>query len=195
MQNNIQSLLNSVFIWLVKAKLLYEVLSLRSNDELTVKLRNALKASLLEKSDREEKDEIRGIEIKRSELIASNKVVEITDYGAGSKSSAGNTGDESKVIRSISEVCRSASKEYFWALTLFRLAREFKPETCLELGTCLGVSSYYLGAALKLNGSGKVFTIEGVEEYSNIARLGAKELGLDNIEFITGRFGDSAALI
>src|SRR5215204_1409803 len=43
---------------------------------------------------------------------------------------------------------------------LFRLVREFAPTSCLELGTCIGVSAAFQAAALELNGAGHLLTLE-----------------------------------
>jgi predicted O-methyltransferase YrrM len=88
----------------------------------------------------------------------------------------------------IGEISRRASKSYFWSQILFQLVRHFKPVNCLELGTCLGISSAYQGAALNLNQRGQLITIEGSEALACIAKRELSTLGLDNVVVVAGKF-------
>jgi predicted O-methyltransferase YrrM len=47
-------------------------------------------------------------------------------------------------------------------MVLYKLVKNFKPLMWLELGTCLGFSSSYLAAVLKINNDGKVISMEGL---------------------------------
>ena len=78
-----------------------------------------------------------------------------------------------------------------WAMVLFLLIRAFKPRTCLELGTCIGVSALFQAAALRLNGAGRLVTLEGSAFRARIARENFARLGLDQIELVTGQFEDT----
>jgi predicted O-methyltransferase YrrM len=55
-----------------------------------------------------------------------------------------------------------SSKSRNWALLLYHLLRRFRPTSCVELGTCLGLSGAYQAAALKSNGAGLGDTAEVV---------------------------------
>jgi predicted O-methyltransferase YrrM len=59
------------------------------------------------------------------------------------------------------------------------------------LGTCLGISTSYLAAALKLNLAGSVVTLEGAETKARLAAQNFRELGLSNVCTIVGRFQDT----
>ena len=63
------------------------------------------------------------------------------------------------MIKTGARVC-DVSKGRRFATFLYLLAREFKPQLALELGTNVGISSAYQAAALKLNGRGKLVTLE-----------------------------------
>jgi len=65
-----------------------------------------------------------------------------------------------------------------WGMFLLRLVRELAPESCLELGTGVGISTAYQAAALKLNGSGTLTTLEGAQAWAAIAEQGLSALGL-----------------
>jgi predicted O-methyltransferase YrrM len=95
------------------------------------------------------------------------------------------------VTRTVGEVCRGASKPYFWSLLLFKLIRKFRPCFCLELGTCLGISTSFQAAALKLNGMGKIVTLEGAKSLASLAERHFQALGLDNANIVIGRFQDT----
>jgi predicted O-methyltransferase YrrM len=71
-------------------------------------------------------------------------------------------------------------------LLLMRLVRESAPRSCLELGTAFGISAAYVGAALELNGAGKLVTLEGSAEWARLARESLDSLGLDRVEVLVG---------
>ncbi len=69
---------------------------------------------------------------------------------------------------------------------LFKFVRELKPRLCVELGTCIGISAAYQGIALKLDGEGMIFSLEDQGHLVSLARSFLKDLGLDNVQVITG---------
>jgi predicted O-methyltransferase YrrM len=73
---------------------------------------------------------------------------------------------------------------------LFRLVRNIRPHTCIELGTSVGISASYQAAALKLNGFGTLVTLEGANPVDVAGRVFAG-LSLDNVEVVRGRFQDT----
>lgn len=127
----------------------------------------------------------------RRRYFTSTEIINLTDYGAGD-SYASRTKEEmhegvSKKI-SVSEVYKVASTPDKWGELIFNLIREFKPENCLELGTCLGVSAAYQISALRLNGKGRFITIEGSRELAQLADNNLKNLDCDNYTIHVGRF-------
>jgi methyltransferase family protein len=52
---------------------------------------------------------------------------------------------------------------------MFAIVRAFEPACGLELGTALGISAAYQVLGMKLNGRGRLTTIEGAEELARIA--------------------------
>lgn len=89
---------------------------------------------------------------------------------------------------SISDICKISSKNHAWCMFIFHLVRKFRPERCIEMGTCLGISGAYIGSALRLNGQGRLITLEGSPGRADIARENYRRLGLDNITVRTGDF-------
>ena len=95
---------------------------------------------------KEELEALRGVDQIRESYIASTDTITRIDYGSGNSTS--ERSDEQKfagvaVEDSISELCQSASSPQKWGELIFKLIREFKPNNCLELGTCLGISAAY----------------------------------------------------
>lgn len=93
--------------------------------------------------------------------------------------------------RPVSQVC-SASKDRMFGLLLYDLIRTVHPRRVLEMGTCVGISSAYMAAALTENGDdGRVVTLEGQAAYIPIARRVHATLGLTNVDIVEGLFDDT----
>jgi len=154
----------------------------------------ALSATLENCLDAEERRWIDGIESLRTRLLRDDTVVPITDFGAGPADA--NRSDEQMrtgriAEKTVRQICSRASKNRLWSLLLFKLIRETAPTRCVELGTCLGISGAFQAAALKVNGTGRLLTLEGSEELAGLARNHLRGLELDNAAVVTGRFQDT----
>lgn len=171
-----------------------QIVRLYDIDDMTGKLlADSIVATLNRKASHEEKVWIDKIESLRSRLNTSSQQVTYIDYGAGSPelNLTSQQMYEGKIKSStIGKICRTASKQPAWCFLLFSLVRNFQPVTCLELGTCLGISTAYLAAGLELNRSGMVTTLEGAGVLASEARRNLCELGLAKVDLITGRFQD-----
>jgi predicted O-methyltransferase YrrM len=97
---------------------------------------------------------------------------------------AGSAISSNKTVGSIAKHSAKSAKQ---AQLLFRLVNFFEPETIIELGTSLGVSTAYLASA---NSKIPVITIEGCEETAEIAKQNFKHLKLKNIEQLVGNFDE-----
>ncbi|MEX2658822.1 MAG: class I SAM-dependent methyltransferase [Acidimicrobiales bacterium] len=91
----------------------------------------------------------------------------------------------------VGEVATKRSKKGLWALVLFALVRELRPERMLELGTCLGVSGAYLAAAAALNRAGTLTSLEGAPALAARAQANLDGLGLRGVEVVPGLFRDT----
>lgn len=127
----------------------------------------------------------------RDELIASHEVIQMEDFGAGTRGSVLSS-ESMPNKRSISEIYRRAAASPAWGRFMFILVRALKPSTVLELGTNLGVSALHIVAALDLNGGeGSLTTIEGDPTLSEIARENLAKLTRTSRATVqTGRFDD-----
>jgi predicted O-methyltransferase YrrM len=118
------------------------------------------------------------IEKLRAQLLTSNNKISCTDMGAGSAITSNKT---------VGSIAKHSAKSPKQAQLLFRLVNFFQPETIIELGTSLGISTAYLAAA---NSKTPVITIEGCEDVAEIAKQNFKHLKLKNIEQLVGNFDE-----
>jgi predicted O-methyltransferase YrrM len=154
---------------------------------IALAIRTALKPTLTP----EEKRWIDRIEQLRTELNTSTKPITRKDFGAGDPNS-NRTPEEMaagvEVTDTIGQFSRMASKSPFWDLVLFKLIRAVRPRSCIEMGSAVGISGSYQAAALHLNGQGTLITLEGASSIAEIAGNNFKQLGLNNVEVVVGRF-------
>lgn len=114
----------------------------------------------------------------RESLLANDAEIDVTDFGAGSRVFKSNR-------RKISAIAKNAGISRRRAKLLFRLARYFKPEQVLEIGTSVGLAT----SALSLgNPSGKITTLEGCPETASVAKKQLGKSGMNNVELIIGEF-------
>jgi predicted O-methyltransferase YrrM len=165
----------------------------------------ALHETLTDTMAAEERELVARIEERRSALLASDREISVIDYGAGkrkpdrTKEGPGRmTKQEMEVgVRysaRVADVCK-ASKSRFGATVLFNLIRKLKPSSCVELGTCVGISASYQATALTLNGNGKLVTLEGSPEIAGIAEETLRGLNLQNVSIVTGPFYETLASV
>ena len=118
------------------------------------------------------------IEAIRAKLLLTEKLIEVKDLGAGAKLGY-------RKQRSIKSITQSACKSPKYAQLLFRLTHHFKPDTILELGTSMGLTTAYLAKAAP---NGKVLTIEGSEQIAKIGQLNLEKLNVHNVKQLIGDF-------
>jgi predicted O-methyltransferase YrrM len=154
---------------------------------------SAIGAALTPGLAADEKMWIDRIEELRRLLTASNDEIVVVDYGAGAR--PGSSSPE-EMVRGKPTTYRVGdfalvSMSPRQALLLFQLLRRLKPRTCLELGTAMGVSAAYQGAALELNGMGRLISLEGAPNLAELARRNLHDLGITVVTIRVGRFVDS----
>lgn len=121
------------------------------------------------------------IEKQRENLLTNANIISIKDFGAGSSISNSNE-------RKIKNIAKNSLIERKHGELLFRLVNKFKPNTILELGTSLGISTSYLS---KANSQSTIYSLEGCPNTANIAKQTFKNLAIKNINLIEGNFDDS----
>jgi predicted O-methyltransferase YrrM len=118
------------------------------------------------------------IEPFRKALLEDKRTIKVKDMGAGS-------GSGNSAVRTISKIASTAAKKPKYSQLLFRLADHFQPQTILEIGTSLGLSTMYLAIA---QSKSQVITIEGCPETRKIALENFKKASLQNIRSLEGNF-------
>jgi predicted O-methyltransferase YrrM len=139
----------------------------------------AIRDALMDEITPEERKWIARIETLRAQLNASETEVLIARRG------------EAEVPTSIGQICRGSSLPYFWSVLLLKLVRNLEPLHCIELGTCLGISTAFQAAALHLNRSGRIVTLEGMEPLAALALNHVRGLGQENVTVVAGAFQDT----
>jgi predicted O-methyltransferase YrrM len=120
---------------------------------------------------------IEGIERRRTELARPDRIGadEVAADGSG---------------LSLRQVAVVASIHQPWGRFRFRLVREMRPRSCIELGGGVGISTAYQGAALELNEAGVLRSIEGSAARARQGTQVLSSLGIERAEVIEGRFED-----
>lgn len=89
----------------------------------------------------------------------------------------------------VGRVTKKASSPPEQGFLLFALARALGARRCLEMGTCVGLSAAYLGAAVRtVGGGGTVRSLEGHQDRADVAAETWQRLGLTECEVTVGRF-------
>ena len=121
------------------------------------------------------------IEKVRNDLLHDNSMIEVEDFGAGSSVISSNK-------RAVKNITRSSLKNKKFGQLFFRIVNYYKPETIIELGTSLGITTAYLASA---NHFPTVYSLEGANNIISIAQDTFHHLGLKNIELIKGNFDET----
>jgi len=125
------------------------------------------------------------IEGLRQALLFDNRILQIEDFGAGSRTIKDNA-------RTVATVAKSSLKPKKYSQLLFRIVDHYKPQTIVELGTSLGLTTAYLATA---KSDAKVITMEGAPSVAAIAKENFSTLKLNNIELQLGNFDDTLPVV
>jgi predicted O-methyltransferase YrrM len=121
------------------------------------------------------------VENLRSQLLNNKTIIEVEDFGAGSAIVKTNH-------RSVAEIAHHTAKPKKYGQLLFRIASYYHPNTIIELGTSLGLSTSYLASS---GVEKKIFTLEGSSSIADIAEHNFELLGLTNIQLTRGNFNET----
>lgn len=154
-------------------------------------LLKALRSAILNEHTGDEQDWLGRIEQLRELLTASRQAIQVEDFGAGVSGNSGTSDVDRSLTRTVGEISRTSAISRSWGNLLFQIIRHARPERCLELGTSLGISASYIGAACSLNGCGSLETLEGAPAIAALAKKNLASLGLDMATVVPGRFQDT----
>lgn len=121
------------------------------------------------------------IEKVRKALLTNNAEIDVEDFGAGSRLRASNK-------RSLSSIASRALKPKKYAQLMFRIARYYRCNQVLELGTSLGITSSYLASSYQ---NVNLDTMEGSPAIASIAKNNFQKLGLQNTRVHLGNFDET----
>lgn len=117
----------------------------------------------------------------RKKLLANESIVEITDFGAGSKVFKSNQ-------RKISEIAKHGISQRKHSELYFKLINFCNANTIVELGTSIGLNTLYFA---KANSKAKVYTIEGCKALHQFSSDLFKQQKCQNITTINATFDDA----
>jgi predicted O-methyltransferase YrrM len=118
------------------------------------------------------------IESVREQLKHDETMLTIEDFGAGSRTQATKQ-------RSVASIARAALKPTKFGQLLFRIVNYYQPQTILELGTSLGITTAYLASA---NRGSTTVTMEGAQAVAAQAKQVFNSLGINQIKIVEGNF-------
>jgi predicted O-methyltransferase YrrM len=118
------------------------------------------------------------IEELRKKMLSDKRFIEIEDLGAGSREGASKQ-------KTVSKIARAALKPKRYAQVLYRLVKHYQPQSIIELGTSLGITTAYLS---KGNPGANITTVEGSDTVMEIAIQNLDNLQCRNIKAVHGNF-------
>jgi Predicted O-methyltransferase len=138
--------------------------------------------TLLNKTLREKvpKELIDGARSYRLVFMNSTAIIPRSTRGAGTLLLSGK--DEGVLVKQIMKQSSISSK---YGKLLYLLSKHFGSEGVLELGTGLGMSTFYLATGAK---NSTVISIEGHQPYAQLAEQELDNANLENVEIINGLF-------
>ncbi len=117
------------------------------------------------------------VEAMRSKLLKDHTNIHVRDYGAGKDGS-----------RTIASITKNAAKPSRFGQLLFRMVRKYQPESIIELGTSLGITTSYLSKAAP---GATICTMEGASEVAATASGNFNSIGVKNIRLVEGNFDNT----
>ena len=121
----------------------------------------------------------------RKLLYQNEHIIEINDYGKGSKVFKNNQ-------RKIADIAKIAGMNKKKSSLLLNIIEYFSPKNMLEIGTSVGLGSATLSIG---NPNAKIISLEGCSNTANTAQKFFQKLfnmhNLTNIELIIGNFNDT----
>ncbi len=122
-----------------------------------------------------EAGELHTVENLRKQLLKDDRIIEVTDFGKGSK-------HLHQAQRKISDIAHTSLSPPKYTALYHRIINHRQPKTIVELGTSFGINTLYLAQ----NPGSQVYTFEGSDSVADIATLSFEFAQAKNIELIRG---------
>jgi predicted O-methyltransferase YrrM len=132
-------------------------------------------------NDKKKHNEYEMAERVRKEMLRDETVLTLEDFGAGSSVNKKNQ-------RTVAVIAKNSAKPKKFGQLLFRMIKEYQPQTILELGTSLGITTSYMALAKP---DAKLITMEGASEVANVAKKNFDKFKLKNYSLIEGNFDNT----
>lgn len=118
------------------------------------------------------------MKVLRNTLSADRTLVEVTDFGAGSRKLG--------KFRSVRSIYKTASCKGVYARLLYQLAKHYQPQNILEFGTSLGLGTIHLAAGQSAGNKGGKMQVVSVDACANTIEIARKNI---NSFFFKGESG------
>lgn len=135
----------------------------------------------------EDKSIFDDIESQRIRLVKSRQIITYRDLGAGTRKGVVKS-PEGLTSQSVGQIARNSLQPPKYTRLFYRMARYFKFNNILEMGTSFGITTAYLSRAV--HQGGKIQTIEGAAPIADIAGEVFNNLDCSNITQYRGNFSD-----
>jgi predicted O-methyltransferase YrrM len=120
------------------------------------------------------------IEKQRAWLLRQKSLMETTDFGAGA-----GKGYYKTRFRQTRNITKHSSVSPKYGRLWYRLVAFVKPETILEIGTAMGISTMYMAKAAP---ESRIVSMEGCAVIAASAKDNFTKLKINNIELAMGNF-------
>jgi predicted O-methyltransferase YrrM len=117
------------------------------------------------------------IELLRRRLLHNKMPVIMQDFGAGSRTHFNQA--------TVASIAKTSLKPKKYAQLLFRMAQYYKPQTLIELGTSLGITTAYLACAVPQS---NIISIEGNAMVAEVAAQQFAAMNFSNIQLKVAPF-------
>lgn len=127
----------------------------------------------------------------RKNLKNNESEILVTDYGMGPRFGPRKEKTNNKPLqysRQVKSIARNSLQQSAYCRLFYRIVQYLQPETIIELGTSLGLTTCYFALG---NPKARVFSLEGCPKTAEIAKETFAKAGVSNVELITGDFSKS----
>jgi predicted O-methyltransferase YrrM len=121
------------------------------------------------------------IERARKELLKSKASIYVSDFGTGSSRQ-----------RKVADIAKRSLKSKKYAQLLFRLAHQAKPESIIELGTSLGITTAYLAS---VNTQTPCYSFEGCPQTLAVAKSVLEACNIKHVSLELGAIDEKLPIL